>query len=418
MNSEHLDKGFRFSPSRQLRHSVLWGGVLLVALVALFVTLSEVSAQEPPDLDGSLGYDSMTTCWRIGGHLSAHSSTLSPSRYSSGFDWAWPGCSSPGDPDRSCGPRGAGLFNSSDYPLSGAAPSSFFSVFPANLDAVLQSSGAEAVAYVPHPVADTDFVYRPSRRESALPTAVPEDIAPGSSYVPASVSVVPARNCFVNVDSDAANRLGPASNCLQGIPVFHSRRDYLNMLYGVVNASGDVGYASAYDDRYARDYSLLSPFSYSVSPGPPVGGPTPAAPWWSDGDNWERVPAREASHFRVGWLHPDAPEGGLTVDYAYLLRQQHYMNAELLANLRSYTTDGERVTRGIRSTPHAWVFNGLTTITCATGSTCTLSVDMNQVAVRQINVVYLEVNFNPIGNRAGAPGANRLHSPPSSLSED
>ena len=209
--------------------------------------------------------------------------------------------------------------------------------------------------------------------------------------------------------------------CPEGIPVFHSRRDYLNMLYGVVDDEGDIGYASAYDGRFAGDHSLMSPFSYSVSPGPTVSGPTPASPWWSDGDNWERVPARETSNFRVGWLHPDAPEGGLTVDYAYLLRQQHYMNAELLANLRSYTTDGERVTRGIRSTPHAWVFNGLTTITCSTGSTCTLSVDMNQVAVRQINVVYLEVNFNPAYNRVASGTENRNltqqgHSPPEPFS--
>ena len=403
--------------------------MLLLAAVLLFVAVSEVSAQEPPDLDGSLGYDSFTTCWRIG--VDSRGWSKVPPLYGSGYDWMWPGCSSPGDPDQSCGPASGGssggafgsLENPEGLPLSGAAPGSFFSIFPANLDAVLSASGADAVAYIPAPVEDEDFVYRTSYRQPVVPPSVNTPAVP-----PAVSTEVDKRNCFVDLDLDLDLESRLSSTCEDGIPVFHSRRDYLNMLYGVVDDEGQTGYANAVqEERPATSYKLWSLFSYyGKNDVTPIPGstlePVLAPPWWSNPDSWQRVPAREAAKFKLGWLHPDFPQGGLSVDYAYLLRQQHYMNAELLSNLRSYSTDGSRVTRGIRSSPHAWVFNGLVSITCSTGSTCVLSVDMNQVAVRQINVVYLEVDFNPAFNRAesGVGDPHRLlvgqspagHSPP------
>ena len=322
-----------------------WCAAIAATTALLLAAVSTVSAQEPPDLDGSLGYDSLTTCWRMGG--ADYVSFLAPGRFGAGTDWAWPGCASPGSvtAGASCGPAaqsGGSLGLIDGLPLSGASPNSYFSIFPANIDSVLLASGAEAVSYVPSPSAadDNAFVYR-SGFELVPP---PNSARPPTVAVP--VVTVAERNCFVDMDSpDLSSRL--TDSCAGGAPVFHSRRDYVNALYGVIDGGFQTGYASVYDQRDPTSYNLSSPFSYAV----PTANPTPVAatPWWSDADVWQRVPAREAAHFSVGWLHPDMPEGGLTVDYAYLLRQQHYMNAELLANLRSYSTDGHRVTRGVRA---------------------------------------------------------------------
>ena len=388
-----------------IRSRLLW--LLGFVFAAVFLTVASftlVNAQDPeglpPDLDGSLGYDTLTTCWRLG--LPPGSDNYARSRIGTGYDWAWPGCGDPGSDSSPCGddiPSG--------YPLSEYEKGGMFVIFPASVTSLLETSDAVAIAYVEEP-SDSDerfFAYR----------APFVDDLDGSE--------VPLRNCFVTSDNIAAVVEGQEFDseesedlCPDGIPVFSSRRDYVNYLYGVIDQDGITGYGGG--ERRATQHDMSSIFAYGYQP--PTDYEDPEAvgrlihdivPWWSDPQSWHRVPASETAGFRVGWLHPDAPEGGLTVDYAYLLRQQHYMNAELLSRMRSYSTDGHRVTRGVRTSPDALVFTGLAGIRCNAGSTCSMSIDMNQAQVRQVNMVYLEVEYNPAPNRVGEPFDGRGLSP-------
>ena len=171
---------------------------------------------------------------------------------------------------------------------------------------------------------------------------------------------------------------------------------------GVTNASdGEYdNHTRFYQSRehYLRDlyYSLVD-----------SSGPTSGA-WWVDVSNLRRVPAREVPRFFIRWQHPDHPMGGLMTDYAYVLQQQNYLNAQLLGNIRSYNADGHRVIYKVQS-KEAVLLHGQQVGSCGAPSgtvhphpsTCTLTGTITSHRVVYPSTIALSYDYNPAPPRFG-----------------
>ena len=175
---------------------------------------------------------------------------------------------------------------------------------------------------------------------------------------------------------------------------------------GLPNIPEGDGYSNEYDGT-PHNHSLVfqsrEQYIRDLYYGLPAGGA-----WWLDTANFEQVPAREAPRFFIRWQHPDHPMGGLSTDYAYVLQQQHYLNAQLLGNIRSYNTDGHRVVYKVQS-KEAVLLHGQQVGNCGTPpgtvhphpSTCTLTGTITSHRVVYPSTIALSYDYNPASPRFG-----------------
>ena len=237
----------------------------------------------------------------------------------------------------------------------------FFSVFLGDYQRILRDTGANVIS-MGHPLApDSARVYEKPFGDPSAP---------------------PLFNRFVPRDRPAADA---------GIPNIPEGDGYKNELDG-----HPYNHSLVFQSReqYIRDLYY---------------GPSPLdGAWWLETDRFERVPAREAPRFFIRWQHPDHPMGGLSTDYAYVLQQQNYLNAQLLGNIRSYNTDGHRVIYKVQS-KEAVLLHGQQVGNCGTPSgsvhphpsTCTLTGTITSHRVVYPSTIALSYDYNPAPPRFG-----------------
>ena len=301
----------------------------------------------------------LQTCWRV---INEHHRDISGTNPVYGTDYDWAFCHEVED--------------ASGDPFCEIDPNAFldeealFSIFLGDYQRVLRETGANVISMVdPH---ESGYVSsQVYRREFGEPSAVPgtnrfvpKDRFYKDNETRASLPNLPDGPGYEN-DND--------TNHNNHSLVFQSREHYLRDLY------------------YSR----------------PNG--TGGVAWYLDIDHLERIPARETPRFFIRWQHPDHPMGGLMTDYAYVLQQQNYLNAQLLGNVRSYDTDGHRVVYKVQS-KEAVLLHGQQVGNCGTPggtvhphpSTCTLTGTITSHRVVYPSTIALSYDYNPAPPRFGA----------------
>ena len=329
----------------------------------------------------------LQTCWRV---TNEHHRKLLNTNPSYGLDYDWPFCheveDAAGDPYCVIDPN------------KFAGEDDLFSIFLGDYQRVLGQTGANVIS-VGNPFAtgglinsyDNGKVYA---RRFGEPSAEPEI------------------NRFVPKDRFYAdNNVRAGLPNLPGVPLGDPDYPYLGYYNG--NDSNPDNHSLIYQSRehYLRDLYYARPKgdTYVVDD---VNGTFTHSPgdyaWYLDTNNLERIPARETPRFFIRWQHPDHPMGGLMTDYAYVLQQQNYLNAQLLGNVRSYDTDGHRVVYKVQS-KEAVLLHGQQVGNCGTPggtvhphpSTCTLTGTITSHRVVYPSTIALSYDYNPAPPRFG-----------------
>ena len=295
----------------------------------------------------------LQTCWRVANPAIRY---LDDPYMGTDLDWAY--CH---ELEYPAADPNAGKPNCFVDPSLGVSDDRLFSIFLGDYQQILSENGANLISMNdPRPdhngAVNTDgVVYKRAYGD-------PDAAASVNLFVPRDrlKRGLPGKDVLVPPDADVA--------------VYQSREHYLRDLYN----SGDV-------------------------PGSGTGGA-----WFVDKTKFEQVPAREAARFFIRWQHPDHPMGGLMTDYAYVLQQQNYLNAQLLGNVRSYNADGSRVIYKVQS-KEAVLLHGQQVGNCGTPggtvhphpATCTLTGTITSHRVVYPNTIALSYDYNPAPPRFG-----------------
>ena len=311
----------------------------------------------------------MQTCWRFDNprHPEPEDAPVQ------GLDYDWPFCHDieDDDGDTQC-------LLDDDAGVSGAEHG-LFAIFLGDYQEILRKTGANLIT-LKDPSAG-DFSRRDPYVVYARAFGKP-DAPPSSNRFVSEVAGDPGlpnssdRRAIVG---STATELHGVKNTKNGPPITHTRF-----------------YQSR--ERYIRDlyYSRTN-----------IDGGTQNA-WWMNTSNLRQVPARESPRFFIRWQHPDHPMGGLMTDYAYVLQQQNYLNAQLLGNVRSYNADGHRVIYKVQS-KEAVLLHGQQVGNCGvpTGTvhphptTCTLTGTITSHRVVYPSTIALSYDYNPAPPRFG-----------------
>ena len=308
----------------------------------------------------------MQTCWRV---VNEHHRVANQGSPIYGVDYDWPFCHEI-EVDPSLDPANAGNPKCVIDPDRSFSDYMLFGIFLGDYERILRQSGANLITMrnpFEEPLPSNLDPYHIYSRDFGEPSAAPRinRFVPRERPGDASLPNLPDGDGINNShDGDSYNHTR----------VYQSREQYLRDLY------------------YSRSN--------------PDGGTLDA--WYMDKNKFEMVPAREAPRFFVRWQHPDHPMGGLMTDYAYVLQQQNYLNAQLLGNVRSYNADGNRVIYKVQS-KEAVLLHGQQVGNCGTPAgtahqhpaTCTLTGTITSHRVVYPSTIALSYDYNPAPPRFG-----------------